>query len=48
MTDAPRAARLEGLLREALDGLDALTDDPRDPAIRRLLRRMRAAVAGGG
>jgi hypothetical protein len=42
-----RATLLERLLREALEGLDALTDDPRDPAIRTLLRQMRAAVGGG-
>lgn len=45
-TEAERAARalLEGLLREALEGLDALTDDSRDPAVRKLLRRIRAAL----
>lgn len=31
------------MVRDALAGLESLVDDPRDPAIRRLLRRMRAA-----
>lgn len=43
-----RAERLAGLLGAALEGLEALPDDPRDPAIRTLLRGLRAALADGG